>query len=175
MILGLVLACHVSAQQNHGDSSRSVPDKRYHWKRYTSLKPALPSALSSSFLIPETAQTDQTDTATQPIVQPIVQPAVPLSPRSGTDTQSCRASDHDLWISYSVLIRIPYIGPADCDLTYHALTKDATAFITNWQCIEKDSNIQLYFNTPHGSFGGSINKALESRYPTVNSFNCPDS
>ena len=77
IILGLVLTCHVSAQQNYGDSSHPVLDKRYHWKRYTLPKLALPQALSS-FLFPDDEitpaelQTDQTDVAAQSIVQPII-------------------------------------------------------------------------------------------------------
>jgi len=138
-------------------------------------KLALPRALSSFLfpddeIIPAELQTDQTDTAAQSIVQPIIQPT--LAPRSGTDTQSCHSTDNFLWTSWSILIKIPFIGSADCDLTYHAL-EHATTSITSWQCIEKNGFIQLNFNTAKIGYGGDINLALERRYPTVDNFNCP--
>ena len=77
-------------------------------------------------------------------------------------------------MSYSIYIGVPYGGKSDCDATYTAL-KHSMA-LSNWQCVEKDGNIQLYFNVPEDNFtyGDKINAVLESRYPSVNSFNCPD-
>jgi hypothetical protein len=82
-------------------------------------------------------------------------------------------SNYFLWDTWYILIKIPFIGSADCDLTYHALEK-ATTSITGWQCFNKNGFIQLTFNTASISYGDRINQALEKRYPTVDSFNCPD-
>ena len=129
-------------------------------------------------------QTSDTDTATgQPTVKPTVQISFSqtaqqtVQERTSEDTtsvatQSCHATDHYWWVSYSVLIRVPYGGAKDCDDTYHAL-ESATASISNWQCVEKGGNIQLWFNA-FPNYGSAINGALESRYPSVNSFNCAD-
>jgi len=98
-------------------------------------------------------------------------------------TQSCHCYDHGFFESYSILIRVPYIGPQDCDDTYKALENGgplvdnnfewSSVQLSNWQCVKSGGNIQLWFNTLEGS-GSDINKALESRYPSVDSFNCPD-
>ena len=99
------------------------------------------------------------------------------SPKRRAD-QSCTAAQHGLWISYSVWIGVPYAGSADCDATLKALRQNIGNCITNWQCVGKDGDIQLWFNTPEdisGDFGTEINKALESRYPSVGSFDCPGS
>ena len=116
----------------------------------------------------------------QPTVQPTVQTSVSQTAQEPTSTntpsvatQSCHGTDHYYWISYSVLIGVPYGGAKDCDDTYHAL-ESATASISNWQCVEKDGNIQLWFNA-FPNYGSAINGALESRYPSVaGGFNCPD-
>ena len=109
-----------------------------------------------------------------------VNAAVPIirnSPegRAVAPTQSCHVTDHGVWVgSYSVLIEVPYGGPQDCDDTYHAL-EDATGTISEWQCLDSDGNIQLYFNVWYGDgVGDEINGALSRRYPTVDEFNCPD-
>jgi hypothetical protein len=89
-------------------------------------------------------------------------------------TQSCHATDRLLWTSYSVYIGVPYIGAADCDATYRALRGYLT--LTNWQCVEKNGNIQLWFNIDTADpqeYASNINRVLGSRYPSVNSFNCP--
>jgi hypothetical protein len=98
-------------------------------------------------------------------------------------TQSCHCTDNGFYESYSVLIRVPYLGSKDCDDTYKALENGgpwvdgghqwSEVPISNWQCVEKDGNIQLWFNAAEGQ-GSDINAALGSRYPSVDSFNCPD-
>jgi hypothetical protein len=198
IILGLMLGFHVSAQRNNGDSSGSAQNemlyhttaaeisKRYHWKRH----PVDPwSSFIASVLGTWTAdsQTYSTKTATQPTVQPTVQPSEqqtqqastpqsavpePASTPSGA-TQSCHAINHGWWISYDVLIRVPFGGKEDCDATYKSL-EDNTHSITNWHCENKDGYIHLYFNTAHFHLGDEVSNALKSRYPSVNSFNCPD-
>jgi hypothetical protein len=204
IILGLIPAFHVAARPNHGDYSRSVYDKTpYHttaaemFKRQQSLDPV--SSFFSSILCPLTASTDcqtsDTDTATvQPTVQPETtvqpteqptpaqtqQPAPPPAPPPASTTtppspptQSCHGTSHYWWTAYSVQIGIPYGGAKDCDATYHALESSTTS-ITNWQCVEKDGDIQLWFNA-FANDGAKINSALESRYPSVaGGFNCPD-
>jgi hypothetical protein len=201
IILGLILAFHVTAQRNHGDYSDSVQEKMLHhtaagenFKRQLSIDPI--SSFFSSLWCPLTATTDcqtsDTDTATvqpavqttvqttmQTTVQPTVQTSVSETAQPTTSTappqvatQSCHATDHYYVISYSVLIGVPYAGAADCDATYHAL-ESATYSISNWQCVEKDGNIQLWF-AAFPNYGPQINSALESRYPSVaGGFNCP--
>ena len=114
-----------------------------------------------------------------------VNAAVPKirTPLERRDTQSCKCTDHGFYESYSILIRVPYIGSKDCDATYNALENGgpwvngqhqwSAVSISNWQCVEENGNIRLWFNSAEGS-GSDINAALESRYPTVDSFNCPD-
>ena len=46
-------------------------------------------------------------------------------------------------------------------------------WVSNYQCVESDGDIQLWFNAFPGP-GKDINVALESCYPSVNSFNCPN-
>jgi hypothetical protein len=106
------------------------------------------------------------------------QPPPPPPPPASTTppsppTASCHGTDHFLWVSYSVYVGVPYIGPSDCDATYHAL-EDATWDVTNWQCVEKNGNIQLWFNLP-GADAPDLNGILQSRYPSVaGGFNCPN-
>jgi hypothetical protein len=98
-------------------------------------------------------------------------------------TQSCHCTTHGWYESYSVLIRVPYISSKDCDPTYHALENGgpwvdgghqwSAVSVSNWQCVEEDGNIRLWFNCAEGS-ASDINAALESRYPDVDKFNCPD-
>ena len=57
----------------------------------------------------------------------------PTEQPSTGGTQSCHAKDHFIYISYSVLIRVPYGGSKDCDATYHSL-EDNTHSITGWKC-----------------------------------------
>jgi hypothetical protein len=108
-----------------------------------------------------------------------VSPAVinlPTSPERRA-VQSCHATDEPLWTNYSVWIGVPYIGPSDCDDTYSAL--DNNVGVDGWQCVESGGGIQLWFSVMAVGAsavgqGATINSVLESRYPTVNSFNCPD-
>jgi hypothetical protein len=96
-------------------------------------------------------------------------------------TQSCHITDHGFYMSYSILIRVPYIGRADCDATYNAIEYGGLnnnppwyeSQISNWQCIEKGGYIQLWFNRADG-LSTDINTALEWCYPSVDKFNCPD-
>jgi hypothetical protein len=88
-------------------------------------------------------------------------------------TQSCHATDHGIYIAYDVLIRVPFGGKADCDATYHSL-EDNTHSVSGWKCLNNNGDVQLYFNTANWSEGDNVNTALSSRYPSVDSFNCPD-
>lgn len=87
-------------------------------------------------------------------------------------TQSCHATDHGVFASYSIRIGVPYGGPDECDDTYNNL-EDEVGEVTSWQCVEDNGNIQLWFDVPTGN-GDGINVVLGSLYPSVNSFNCPD-
>ena len=97
-------------------------------------------------------------------------PKIRPSPERRAD-QSCSATDHFFWVSYSVWIGVPYIGQTDCDATYHEIYNDVGE-ITNWQCVEEDGYIRLWFNTVEGH-SSDINYALRQRYPSVNDFGCP--
>jgi len=192
IILGLIPAFHAAARPNHGDYPRSVYDKTPYqtiaaemFKRQQSLSLGPLASFLSSILQPE--PTVQPETTAQP--ETTVQPATtvqtqqpsppPASPPASTTTppspptQSCHGTNHYYWTSYSVQIGIPYGGAKDCDATYHAL-ESATTSITNWQCVENNGDIQLWFNA-FANDGAEINSALESRYPSVaGGFNCPD-
>ena len=54
-------------------------------------------------------------------------------------------------------------------------TYNIVLHIYHYQCGKnKDDYIQLHFNTANLDYGAAINKALDSRYSTVDHFNCPD-
>ena len=93
-------------------------------------------------------------------------------------TQSYKATEHGFWNSYSIWIGVPYDGTSGFDATYNVLQNSLGNCITNWQCVKSDDgNIQLWFNTPpdtNEGYGGRINSWLGSRFPSVDSFNCPD-
>jgi hypothetical protein len=99
---------------------------------------------------------------------------VSVRPRGATSmqtgTQSCHCTDHGVYNSYNVLIRIPYQG-SGCDNTYGIL--DGLADVTNWQCIESDGNTQLYFNMQTDD-SVNLNKGLLTAFPNIaGGFNCP--
>ena len=162
IIVGLILlAVHITARPIDGDHSSLVQDKML-----ASMTAAKIVKRGQPIVKPR-----QDPTTTSPELAPF--PTLPPElPPPQPATQSCHAKDHYYWVSYSVLIGVPYIGPNDCDKTYHAL-ESATISLSNWQCVEKDGNIQLWFNA-FPNYGSTISSTLESRYPTVNSFNCPD-
>jgi hypothetical protein len=92
----------------------------------------------------------------------------PTSTQSGT--QSCHCVEHGAFNSYGVLINIPYQGASACDNTYSLL--HSWVAISNWQCIEKNGDTQLYFDAAV-SWGAFINSGLEAAYPNVaGGFNC---
>jgi hypothetical protein len=101
----------------------------------------------------------------------IVKRVEPVSTAVGP--QSCHATDHGAFASYNVLIGIPYQGARACDLTYSNLEFNWVG-VSNWQCVENNGKIQLYFNAAV-NLGSSINSGLEACYPNiVGGFNCPD-
>ena len=94
-------------------------------------------------------------------------------------TQSCTATCHWVFASYSVWIGVPF-GETDCDDVYNGLETNADfgydgCEISNWQCVEAgDGNTQLWFNAPSG-FSQCLNSALEGLYYDIDGgFNCPD-
>jgi len=112
-------------------------------------------------------------TANDPTATKIVkrQSVDPVSTVAGT--QSCHATDHGAFASYNVLIRIPYQGGQGCDHTYNNLEFHWVG-LSNWQCVENDGNIQLYFNAGT-NLSSRINSGLEACYPNITGgFNCPD-
>ncbi len=131
----------------------------------TSYASPTPSPTDSSS--PPAVVSTKTDTPSAPSPTD-TNPAPPNEPA----TQSCTATDHGYWVSYSVLIRVPFGGAKDCNDTYHALENWVP--ISNWQCVNEDGNIRLWFNA-FSTQGGTISRALELRYPQVaGGFNCPD-
>src|SRR5262249_3524975 len=101
---------------------------------------------------------EQTTTYTEKVTAP--------APSTTQATQSCHATNQGLFNSYSVLIRIPYQGATDCNDTYDVLESGVP--ISNWQCVEKDGDTQLYFNAAIGvEISAQINGALEARCPNV--------
>ena len=87
--------------------------------------------------------------------------------------QSCHATDHGLFASYSVDIGITYANGVGCDDIYNAIENNVG--ISNWQCVADGSgNTQLYFDAGTYNAAG-INSALEQEYPSIDGgFNCPD-
>lgn len=98
---------------------------------------------------------------------------VVVTPTPTPPTQSCHATNHGLFNSYSVLIRVPFLGSTQCDITYNIL--ESWIPISNWQCVQASGNyVQLWFNAVINK-SGQINGALEQVYPhVVGGFNCPD-
>ena len=87
-------------------------------------------------------------------------------------TQSCHATCHGLFASYSVWVGVPY-GSQSCDNTYNNLEWGEDCAISNWQCVgASDGNTQLWFNAPFGN-EDCLNPALQDSYTMVNDFNCP--
>ena len=98
---------------------------------------------------------------------------------SATTTQSCHATCHGAFASYSIWVGVPYGGSPTCDNTYEILETDGTdaiyngCLISSWKCVQADDgNTQLWFNAPRGK-NDCLNRALERSYTDVNSFNCP--
>jgi hypothetical protein len=60
-------------------------------------------------------------------------------------TQSCHATSHGAWVSYSIYIGVTYSGVYKCNDTYNNLEDEVTN-ISNWQCVEENGNIRLWFN-----------------------------
>ena len=52
------------------------------------------------------------------------------NPLERRGTQSCHCTTHGWYESYSVLIRVPYIGKSDCDATYNAF-EYGSPFVNN--------------------------------------------
>jgi len=97
--------------------------------------------------------------------------AAALKKRIDPGTSTCDTTDNFLWESFSILIGSPYGGPDECDTTYHAL-EGATDAVSNWQCVEEDGNIRLWFNEIQDA-ADSINNELEYLFQGI-SFNCHD-
>lgn len=170
IVLGLMLAVHITAHPIDGDHVRAAEIFQGHQPiPQPRQEPVISELAPFPTGLPILPPPPEAEPAPAPAPPPAPAPA-PAPPAPAT--QSCTATDHGAWVSYSVLIRIPYRGAKDCDDTYHAL-EDADGLITNWQCVEKGGFIQLWFNTEYGD-SYLINPALESRYPSVDSFNCPD-
>ena len=148
VILELLLIFHVAAHPINGDSSASVQDETLYERTSAEI-----------FQMP--------DLKRHPTAQ---EEARSITSRA---TQSCHAYDHGIYISFDVLIRVPYGGKDDCDATYHSL-EDNTHSISRWKCLNNNGYVQLYFNTANWNIGDNVNAALSSRYPSVDNFNCPD-
>ena len=92
-------------------------------------------------------------------------PAVPA-------TQSCQVISYKLFCFFDILIRVPYIGPSDCDATFDALKRKAVAGVelSEWACENENGFIRLRFDLSGKS--GFVDEILQSRYPSVDGFNC---
>jgi hypothetical protein len=109
--------------------------------------------------------------------------AAPFDVRSSAldrrTTQSCHATCHGAFASYSVWIGVPY-GSQSCDDTYNDLEYNGGSIsngceISSWQCVKgSGGNTQLWFNAPQGR-SACLNSALQCSYYYVDGgFNCPD-
>jgi hypothetical protein len=84
----------------------------------------------------------------------------------------CKVTNFILWDMFDIVIGVPWIGPSDCDATYHAL-EDATWGITLWTCERTpEGYIDVLFNCSDLE-GEDIDVALQSRYPKAGGFSCP--
>ena len=95
--------------------------------------------------------------------------AAVLKKRIDPNTSTCDTTSNFLWESLSILIGVPYGGPQACDNTYYAL-ESATSSVSNWQCVEENGYIRLWFNVINNA-ADAVNSALGSQYQDV-SFNC---
>lgn len=157
IILGLILAIRITAHPTDGDGSSW--DKPFYYRRAAQIferdRPVVQQRQESpSQLAPFPTGPSPTPTPPPP-------------------TQSCTAINHGLFSSYSVLIRVAYRGAKFCDYTYSIL--ESWVPVSNWQCVENDGYIQLWFNAAIGvEIARQINGALEYCYPEVaGGFNCP--
>jgi hypothetical protein len=94
-------------------------------------------------------------------------------------TQSCHATCHGAFASYSVWIGVSYESQS-CGDMYNSLEFGGGSIsngcrISNWQCVTaSDGNTQLWFNAPSG-LSDCINGALGGSYWNIDGgFNCPD-
>ena len=196
VILGLILAVHITARPIDGDYMR--PGEIFRPRKEPTVtdtellpfptgfplgpfgsfpgQPEKPTSTYSPVTQSTASPPDPSPSPPEPSPsppEPSPSPTTPTpTPTPQQATQSCTTKDHNWFLSYSILIRVPYAGPNDCDATYHAL--EHTVPISSWQCVNEDGNIRLWFNAYYDQ-GDAISRILQSRYPTVNSFNCPSS
>jgi hypothetical protein len=193
-MLGLILAANITARpiddwNSSSDQQTDQPGTTSYIDPFPTRGPILPtpttqSAAATSYVDPFPTIGPILPTPAPPAPQPApsnsyvdpfptIGPILPTptpTPTPTPATQSCTTVNHGFWCAYSILIRVPYIGPSDCDATYNALEWSAGAEVSNWQCVKEDGYIRLWFNGDGDV--GDINSALESRYPSVNRFNC---
>jgi len=104
-----------------------------------------------------------------PTPNPTPNPSSTPSPASLTTV--CTVTGEIIFLSWSVWIPIPYRGAQDCNALYKALEKGIN--LSNWQCVEKDQDTQLWFNTPNGgnvhNYGKDIDPILESHFKGLTS------
>ena len=179
IILGLIVAVHITAQPIDGDHSSLVQDITLDYRTAVEIfkrdqSKVQPRQETIPFPFP-TISSSATTTSSQTTSSP--------TPTEEA-TQSCHATDHGAFASYSVWIGVPYGGSKPCDTTYNYLENGGApmpnsayaseaVLISNWQCVEMNGDTQLWFNAAPGQ-SASINAALQASYPSVDEFNCPD-
>lgn len=97
--------------------------------------------------------------------------AAVLRKRIEPNTSTCDVKDNFLWQSFSILIGVPFLGASECDTIFHDLG-GLNGGVSNWQCVEENGNIRLWFNN-FDNASGRINRDLEGAFPGI-SFNCVD-
>jgi hypothetical protein len=216
IIIGLVLAFHVTAEQNTGDySSSAVQDKPLYYttlatifKRTDSDPDDVPNffdhpvwdflsntdrttltddetpdteIMTTTARIPD-QQTPTTAQQTTPTTTTTAQETTttaeqPSTPTPSDTTSSCTARYHGLWVSFSILLGVPFNG-AECNDIFHSLEwhYNTLTLISNWQCVEENGNFRLWFNMPPSDFSGEfITDMLKKRYPSIrDEFKCPN-
>ena len=97
--------------------------------------------------------------------------AAALKKRINPLTSTCDTKNYFFWVSFSILIGSPYDISPQCDTIYDAL-EGATNSVSNWQCLDEDGFIRLWFNEVQ-SMADAINNELEALFQSIY-FNCHD-
>lgn len=131
----------------------------------------VPSSVSSSSSTSSTTMTTSTST-TNSASTPTNTPHLQCGGAVAFGAQSCTATDHGAWNSYSIDIGVTLTGGAQCDDIYNKLDLAANdVLLTDWQCVADPCGyIQLWFDVTSGSsqIGSELNTALTGLFPSVN-------
>jgi hypothetical protein len=158
IILGLILVVHSTARPTTTVQPRQNADT-------TSELGSFPTQMFPT--IPPDIPTTPFPTQMFPTIPPDIPTPTP------TPSSSCGVVNSVLFDTFVIVIATPYVGPSDCDATYHAL-ESKTWGITLWKCERTTYDyILLMFNCVDLE-GQDISVILNSRYPhAIGPVDCP--